>query len=145
MIQKVLLDTNIVIDLIDQRPGFENAARILQQNSDGKICACISFLSMANISYVLRKRNPGFTIPTLKQISSILTVLPMNDEQFQKALLMEGLDFEDILQAMCAVDNECECIVTRNVKDFQVHGLIKEAPRLLPVYSPQDYLDRFRE
>ena len=96
---KVFFDTNIVLDLIQGRPGFEYAARILQMQEDEGLTVCVSVLSIANIAYVLRKTVPaGLLIPTLKQISSILSVVPMDDGQIQKAFLLDGPDFEDIMQ-----------------------------------------------
>ena len=66
---RIFLDTNIMLDLIQERPGYEACARVLQRQEDGEIEVCLSVLSMANIAYVLRKTVPPFlVIPTLKQI-----------------------------------------------------------------------------
>ena len=100
---RIFFDTNIMLDLIQERPGYQYAARLLQMQEDGEITVCISILSMANIAYVLRKTIPqNLIVPTLKQISSIVEVIPMDNDQLQSALLMEGPDFEDIMQAACA-------------------------------------------
>ena len=100
---RIFFDTNIMLDLIQERPGYQYAARLLQMQEDGEITVCISILSMANIAYVLRKTIPqNLIVQTLKQISSIVEVIPMDNDQLQSALLMEGPDFEDIMQAACA-------------------------------------------
>ena len=140
MKRKVFFDTNLLLDLIDQRQGYEQVARILQKHSDGAVEVCISVLSLANIAYVLRKRNSAFTIPTLKQISALLTVLPVGSTQFDLALMLDGPDFEDVLQAACAIENECECIVTRNVKDFKIKRGLSHLYSLPPVLSPDSFL-----
>lgn len=41
-------------------------------------------------------------------------------------------DIEDAMQHYAAVQAECDCIVTRNVKDFQNSDI--------PIYLPDDYL-----
>ena len=117
---RVFFDTNIMLDLIQERPGYEACAQILQRQEDGEIEVCFSVLSMANIAYVLRKTVPPFlVIPTLKQISSVVHIVPMDDSQLQQSLLMDGPDFEDILQLSCAIANDCQVLLTHNPRDFQ--------------------------
>ena len=55
---RVFFDTNIILDLIQERPGYDDAARILQKQEDGDIDVCLSVLSVANVAYVLRKTLP---------------------------------------------------------------------------------------
>lgn len=122
MIPKLFLDTNVLLDILLERPGYEAALDILQLGSDGKAVLCTSYLSMANIAYVLRKEfSGGILLPTLKQISSLLEVLPMDGTQLQQALLLSGPDFEDILQAVCAAAAGCRIILTHNTKHFTIH------------------------
>lgn len=143
--KKVFLDTNLLLDLIDLRPGYEETARILQKNTDGIISCAVSYLSMANIAYVLRKRTPGFTIPCLKQISAVLTVLPMDNAQLQEALFIDGPDFEDILQAECALKNGCDCIVSRNTKHFHLGSALITGLKFPPVYTPVEFLSSLEQ
>ena len=90
---RIFLDTNVMLDLLLDRQGCAEAARVLQLQEDGKITACLSILSMANLAYVLRKTVPPFlVIPTLKQISSVVRIVSMDDPQLQQALLMDGPD-----------------------------------------------------
>ena len=126
MKQRVLFDTNIVLDLIQGRSRYEAAAQVLQRQEDGELEACVSILSIANIAYVLRKTvTAPLIVPTLKQVSSILTVLPMDDVQLQEAILLDGPDFEDILQFCCAVANGCSLVLTHNPRDFKIReGLL---------------------
>jgi len=137
---KVFFDTNIVLDLIQGRPGFNHAARILQMQEDGGLTACVSVLSMANIAYVLRKTVPAsLIIPTLKQISSVLSVVPMDDGQIQEAFLLEGPDFEDIMQLTCAMANGCATIVTHNPRDFRIKKGLLDSFTLPEVLTPEAF------
>lgn len=87
---------------------------------------------MANIAYVLCKNYHGALIPTIKQLSGLMEVLPMTQAQLEKAMLLDGPDFEDILQAVCAQDGGCETLLTHNPKHYQI------GPGLLPGWvSPQ--------
>ena len=144
MRRKVFFDTNIVLDLIQERPGFEDAARILQRQEDGELTVCVSVLSIANIAYVLRKTIPAnLIIPTLKQVSSVLTVIPMDDGQTQKALLLEGPDFEDIMQLTCASANDCSVIVTHNPRDFRIRKGLLGSFSLPQVVTPEAFPSSF--
>ena len=137
---KVFFDTNIMLDLIQERPGYQYAARILQRQEDGEITVCISILSMANIAYVLRRTIPqNLLVPTLKQISSIVEVIPMDDTQLQKALLMDGPDFEDIMQAACAASNGCQVILTHNPRDFKIRKGLCDSLSLPMIMTPEEY------
>lgn len=130
MKRRILFDTNIVLDLIQCRPGYEAAAQILQRQEDGEVDICISILSMADIAYVLKKTvSTPLIVLTLKQISSIITVVPMDDGQLQDAILLDGPDFEDILQLCCAAANGCSLVLTHNPRDFRIRkGLLDDFP-----------------
>ena len=117
---KVFLDTNILMDLLLERPGFEEAALILQAGEDGRIELCCSCLTMANLAFILRKNTtPARLAPTLMQIQSLMEILPMDAAQLKQACRISGRDFEDILQAVCAHAAGCSHIVTRNPADFR--------------------------
>jgi predicted nucleic acid-binding protein len=124
---KVFLDTNIVLDLLLQRPGYEDSARILELQEQGRICTCASVLTMVNAAYIYRKSVGGtMAVVNLKYLSAFLEVLPMDNNMLQKAIAMEGPDFEDLFQAECASANSCDVIITRNTKDFK--GLNAQTP-----------------
>ena len=53
---------------------------------------------------------------------------------FTKALQIENVDFEDVLQYVCAKENKCDVIVTSNKKHF----LFSE----VQICSPNEFLNR---
>lgn len=141
MIPHLFLDTNILLDLLLERTGYQASSLILQAGSDGKVSLHTSVLSMANIAYILRKTlSQDVLAPTLLQLSLLVKVLPMDGEQFNKAVLLAGPDFEDILQAVCAVSGGCDTLITHNPKHFNIlPGLMQDwvLPRIL---APEDYV-----
>ena len=143
---RLFLDTNVLLDILLERPGYEDVLEILQMGSDGKVALCTSFLSMANIAYLLRKEfHGGILLPTLKQISSLVEILPMDNDQLQRAMMLEGPDFEDILQAVCAHSANCQTIITNNRKDFALQpGLLADwfSPEVL---SPWEFKNRIMD
>lgn len=138
---RVFFDTNIILDLIQERPGFDAIARILQKQENGDIQVCLSVLSMANVAYVLRKTLPhSLIVPTLKQISSVMEVIPMDDSQFQQALMLSGPDFEDIMQLTCAIAGGCQVIITHNPRDFHVGKGLAEEFQMPEIFTPEEYI-----
>ena len=138
---RVFFDTNIILDLIQERPGYDAIARILQKQENGDIQVCLSVLSMANVAYVLRKTLPhSLVVPTLKQISSVMEVIPMDDSQFQQALMLSGPDFEDIMQLTCAIAGGCQVIITHNPRDFHVGKGLAEEFQMPEIFTPEEYI-----
>ena len=138
---RLFLDTNIILDILLERGNYQAALEILQLGDDGKVELCTSYLSMANIAYILRKDfSHTDKVITLKQLSSILKVLPMDRDQFNTALFLDGPDMEDIFQAQCAEASGCDVIITHNPKDFRItSSLIKEwsCPKVM---TPEEYI-----
>ena len=138
---RVFFDTNIILDLIQERPGYDAIARILQKQENGDIQVCLSVLSMANVAYVLRKTlHHSLIVPTLKQISSVMEVIPMDDSQFQQALMLSGPDFEDIMQLTCAIAGGCQVIITHNPRDFHVGKGLAEEFQMPEIFTPEEYI-----
>lgn len=140
MNSRIFFDTNIMLDLIMERPGYLSAGRILQMQEDGELTVCMSTLSIADIAYVLRKTVPSHLIvPTLKQISSVVNVVPMDDGQLQQAFLLNGPDFEDLLQFVCAVSNGCSTIVTHNPHDFRISKGLSGQVVMPTILTPEEF------
>ena len=51
MVNKILIDTNVLIDyLLERKPFFEDAKAIILSCVDGKVKGCIAAHSIPNIS-----------------------------------------------------------------------------------------------
>ena len=134
---KLFLDTNILLDLLLEREGFEQSAKIFQLQEDGRVSLCVSILTMVNVAYVYRKTvGQQMAVVNLKYLSSLVEVLPMDAEMLQAAISMDGKDFEDVLQSVCATRAGCDYISTRNGKDYVFKGDVPAAPAL----SPSEFL-----
>lgn len=120
--KRVLLDTNIIIDLLAKREPFDQDARMLFSFADKeKVILYTSALSIANLSYVLlRKRKPEETKQILRKLKLLVGILSLDEKIINLALNdNEFNDFEDGLQYYSALENNIEIIVTRNLKDFK--------------------------
>jgi len=115
----VFLDTNILIDVIENREGTIMAKRILQLGKDKKINIFASYLSYANINYIKRDVERTLRYNMIRRLRHGVTVLSCNAVQLDTALAHDDVrDFEDLLQYQCAVAGDCDIIVTNNTKNY---------------------------
>ena len=115
---KVFLDTNILMDFVENRESREYAETIIELGKTGAIQLFASYLSFANMGYILRRRSKEDRYRLLSSVRNIVTVLPCDDKQLDKALANPANDYEDMLQYQCAVAAGCDVIVTNNKRDF---------------------------
>lgn len=117
---KVLIDTNIILDVLCKRPEFyEDSARIFKFCEVKKITGVISALSIPNIMYILRKElDADKTKEVLDNLMLIFSVADLKANDLKKAADMKFKDFEDAIQSACASRIKANYIVTRNIKVF---------------------------
>lgn len=136
--RKVLLDTNIVLDvLLDREPWAGASAAVWASIETGVAEGLLAAHAVTTIHYLLRKETGNATAQ--KIVSSILGVLrvaPVDAQVLQDALQLPLGDFEDAVTATAAHSAGCDCIVTRDPKGFRgspVRSLTPEA--VLPILS----------
>ena len=117
---KVLIDTNIILDVLCKRPAFyEDSAKIFKLCEVKKISGVISALSSPNIMYILRKElDADKTREILDSLMLIFSVADLKADDLKKAADMRFKDYEDAIQSACATRIKANYIVTRNIKDF---------------------------
>ena len=133
---KVLLDTNVVLDLMLERdPWRAEAEAIAQAGADGRLQAYICASSITDIFYISRKlagaARARFIVRTCLDR---LQVVSVTRDLLDAAERRGGSDFEDDLQTECAADARLDAIVTRDPKGF--------AGSPVPVLSPAELLAR---
>lgn len=116
---KVFLDTNILMDFIESRPGAVDAANVLRYANAGTIYLAASTLTFANMAYIIgRKRSQQEVCQVLGQLRKVVNIVALEPLHVNKAIDLPCKDFEDMLQYQCAVSNQFNIIVTNNKKDF---------------------------
>ena len=136
MMERVLVDTNIILDLLAQREEFYKDAQRLFTLADRKnVKLYISALSVANINYILTKVQGKDTARRiLIQFKVLVEVLPFDDKITELALASDFTDFEDAIQYYTALENGLDIIVTRNKKDYKNVDL--------PILSAGEYINK---
>ena len=127
---KILIDTNVILDLLCDRKGFsEDAARIFKLCEVREIEGTISALSIPNIVYIMRKELDEERIQgIIRMLSSILTIEDLRGDDMLKAAALPMKDFEDALQSVCASRVKADFIVTRNIKDYAISPVMAIKP-----------------
>jgi predicted nucleic acid-binding protein len=133
---KVFLDTNILMDFVDNRDNRLYAETIIELSKTGAIELYASYLSYANMGYILRKRSQEERYQMISKARKIATVLPCDANQLDKALETPVKDYEDMLQYQCAISAGCDIIVTNNKRDF--HEFCQ-----LPFLTSEEFLLQF--
>jgi predicted nucleic acid-binding protein len=131
---KLFIDTNIVLDLLAKREEYASAAKVFSLGDTGKVKLFVSSLTFANTNYILgRHLGKGPTIKVLRDLELIVTIIDLSGKIVRLALNDDDFkDFEDGLQYYSALENEMDYIITRNLKDFK-HSKI-------PVLTADQYL-----
>lgn len=116
---KAIIDTNVLIDLLLERDGYQDAATILLHQKEQKCSLYLSSLTMANIAYILRKKFKGIALyNALNKLKTFFSVVGLTADNVESALMLQAADFEDALQYFSATNIQADVIVTRNEKDF---------------------------
>ena len=137
--QKIFLDTNIVIDFLGERANFyQPAAKILTLADQKKIEIYTSPTSISNTYYLLsRFENTKIALEKIRKFKVLCSISMMDDEVIEKAINSNFKDFEDAMQYFSALASNCDLIVTRNEKYF------KNA--LIPVLNGESYLETLKK
>lgn len=131
---KVFLDTNILLDYGQVRDDFTYAKAILELGERGEMELCASYLSYANMGYILRHYSKEELWELITDMREGITVLQTDSIQLDNALRHKPVkDYEDLLQYQCAIQSGCELIVTNNKRDFREFCE-------LPVYTSKEFL-----
>jgi len=134
---KALIDTNVIIDYLDDRAPFaDDAERIFDLCEQGELAGVITASSMTDIYYVMRKIiGREKTLENLKLLFSVFYIADVGKNDLLRAMESSMADFEDALAAVCAKRVKAECIITRNISDF--------TGAAVPPVTPADFLKRF--
>ena len=133
---KVLIDTNVILDVLCNRADFvEDATKIFKLCEVNKVDGYISALSVPNIVYIMRKElDSEKTADILEKLSLIFKIADLKGSDIIKAAKVGFNDYEDALQSVCALRIKADYIITRNIKDF--------AKSKVTAIKPSEFLER---
>ncbi len=132
---KIMCDTNIIIDvLLEREPFVEDSCKVLSLCEDHLIHGFVSASSVTDVYYLVRKytHSTDLAYKAVGKLLEIVKVGSVTNNDVLTAFQQKAEDFEDCLVATCAKSIRCDCIVTRNKKDFEEFGI--------PLLTPAEFL-----
>ena len=135
---KVLIDTNIVIDILEQRePFFESSYRVMQLGLEGQFEAYISASAVTDVYYIINQslRDSVKAREKIFALTTLMAIYSTTPDDIRNALAIFVNDFEDAVMAATAKREKTDYIITRNSSDF--------ANSPIPAISPSDFLSKY--
>lgn len=133
----VLIDTNVVLDVLQSREPFsKDSKKILALCIQAKLNGFMTAHSLCDIFYILRKDlNVAERLSLINRLCKYMTIISEHQSDFE-AVSKNPLtkDLEDGLQMESAKNHSLNYIITRNVKDF--------ANSTVSALTPSDFLEK---
>lgn len=136
---KLLIDTNVVLDVILKRePFFVRSFEVLALSKKEDIQEYISASAVTDIYYLAQRqlKNKDLAKSILKELFTVVSVVGVSEQEIQNALILEWDDFEDAVQYSAARFSQINGIITRNPDDFRKSEI--------PVWEPGQALERIK-
>lgn len=136
---RVLLDTNVVLDVLQKRdPWFQAGKEIFLAVAAKQIEGCLTAKEVADIYYFSRKQFRGEEDidKTIRGIISgllaLFEIIDTTGEDCRNAFGIVNNDYEDAIMIASAQRSGIDLIVTRNTEHF------KQSP--VPFYTPEGFV-----
>jgi predicted nucleic acid-binding protein len=136
---KVLVDTNVVLDvLLARRPFVAASAAVLglieQSRLEGLLCAT----TLTTIDYLLAQAMPRPAArQAVRKLLALFEIAPVNRAVLEEALRGKVTDFEDAVLDQAGRLAGADLIVTRNLADFRLASLKALGPDELLASLPE--------
>lgn len=127
---KVFLDTNILVEYFAKLSQYLFVRQILNAIEDNEIEAVLSAGSFYTIAYAMEMelKRSGIHNPEklqrnrqyLNQVLNLANIVSATNQGYREAVNNISFnDLEDSFQYQCAIENNCDVIVTINLRDFR--------------------------
>ena len=137
---KALLDTCVIMDAVQNREPFaQDAQAIFLAAAHEAFMGHVTAKAMTDIYYLTHRcTHDSHKAKTVTgRIGQLFGILDTTESDVRRALASDLTDFEDAVMIETALRENMDCIVTRNLSDYQ------NAP--LPVYAPGAFLHKLHE
>lgn len=136
---KLLVDTNVVLDLLlDRLPFSDDAALLFERVESGAVTAVLCGTTITTIHYIaaetIGSRKAKVAIGNLM---SLCEIAPAGRAVLEDALASDSRDFKDAVIAAAARGNGVDAIVSRDASGFRKCGI--------PVYDARQVLGLLEE
>ncbi len=136
---KLLIDTNIVLDvLLKREPFYQAAVKVMNLAQHDDIHEYISASAVTDIYYIAYKqiKDRKLVLDLIKRLLMVVSIVAVTEQEIRNALETGWRDFEDAVQYSVALLNEMEGLVTRNPRDYERADIVIWSPeQVLSVYE----------
>jgi len=132
---KIMMDTNIVLDVFLKRePFFQASYEVMKLSANEKHEGFLSAAAATDVYYLLRRslKDAVQAKTSMEKLLQLVTIADARREDVHAAIASNMSDFEDALVAAIAQRYQMDYIVTRNTKDYA------ESP--VNAITPDDFL-----
>ena len=135
---RLFLDSDIILDLFAKRaPFYISAAHLFTLLEQREAEGFTSPIVFANLHYILKKlKSTEIAMKRLRQLRTLVGVLPVDEQVIDLALNSHFKDFEDAIQHQSALRQNLDFILTRNTKDYKRSQI--------PVMTAEEYLNLWK-
>ena len=127
---KVFIDTDVILDLLAQRiPHYHFSAVLFTFADMKKLELYATPLIFANTFYILRKKVGNEEAKkALRKLRVLIHIIDSTEAVVDKALNSDFADFEDAIQYYTTQENGINILLTRNLRDYKNASLIVQTP-----------------
>jgi predicted nucleic acid-binding protein len=118
MATRIFLDTNIILDLLDnQRQCHKEAVLLFELIDNGEVMAFFSESVITTTDYILQKLlSKDLRTEFFGEMSRKIQILPCSNMILDRALSLEFGDLEDVILFQLALENKVDFFITNDKK-----------------------------
>ena len=131
---KVIIDTNVIIDvLLERKPFVKAAVEVFCFVEESRIDAFLCATTITTIDYLFTQSLPTSKArDALRRLISLFEIATVNRPVIERALVSKIPDFEDAVLDEAGQMAGVDSVITRNTKDFTGSSL--------KVFDPNEFL-----
>ncbi len=131
---KILIDTNVILDIVLERhPFIEQSAMLLKKAQQANIELFLTATTITDLYYITRKaKGKKIALNFIEDLLQFIEIASVDRDVISQALNSAISDFEDAIQESSAKNEDIKVIVTRNEADFKNSDL--------EIHNPESFL-----
>ncbi|MDR1703650.1 MAG: PIN domain-containing protein [Clostridiales bacterium] len=129
---KVLIDTNVILDIILKRePYFKDAERLTVLVEKGHMIGYITAAAVTDIFYIASKKlqSKKDALEVMRKLFQTIRIAPVNEDNIHEALNLSWGDFEDAVEYSCGKSMFADYIITRDLEGFKMSSIKTLSPK----------------
>ena len=134
---KIFLDTNIILDVFDdKRISHNDSIALYKLIEDNAVLGFVTESVLTTTDYILQKNlSKKYRQLLFTELNSLIKILPCSRQNFEKALQTNFDDLEDALLYQIALENKIDYYITNDLTVIK-----KLSNSILPILKPKELL-----